>query len=192
MTCASLRRASNAHGSQTRLYGTGDNVVPMNGNAVAGQADQGTVDELTEPKAWQALSPACDSVGLDASGARLLRLGEHAVFRLAKPVVVRIGRSLAYEEQARTEVGVARWLENQHYPAARAAGTPAAGCAEQGRHFLGCAGWQRHRLRHRGRGRRLAETPARAARSLGPRAAAATAVRPGRAPHQPGDLARSR
>lgn len=96
----------------------------MNGDAVAGQSDQGTVDELTEARAWQALSPACASVGLDATGARLLRLGEHAVFRLARPVVVRIGRSMAYEEQARTEVAVARWLENQHYPAVRALQVP--------------------------------------------------------------------
>lgn len=49
-----------------------------------------------------------------------MRLGEHAMFRLAAPVVVRIARSAAYVLDARKEVSVARWLEAVEYPAVRA------------------------------------------------------------------------
>jgi len=66
------------------------------------------------------LARACREVGLDDHDVRLLRLGEHAMFRLAEPIVVRIGRSVAYEPDARREVAVARWLEAEDYPAVRA------------------------------------------------------------------------
>jgi aminoglycoside phosphotransferase (APT) family kinase protein len=42
------------------------------------------------------------------------------MFRLAVPVVVRIARSVASDQDARTEVGVARWLRDADYPAVRA------------------------------------------------------------------------
>ena len=42
----------------------------------------------------EALKQACAIAGLDADGARLLRLGSNAVYRLADPVVARI-RDLA-------------------------------------------------------------------------------------------------
>ncbi|WP_436772211.1 phosphotransferase enzyme family protein [Yinghuangia sp. YIM S09857] len=65
------------------------------------------------------LEAACADAGLDAAGASLLRLGENAVFRLAGPVVVRIGRSAErLDEHVRT-VGVARWLAEVEYPAVR-------------------------------------------------------------------------
>ena len=57
--------------------------------------------------------------GLDADGARLLRLGSNAVYHLAAPVVVRISRHNAGEETARRSVAVARWLESVDYPAVR-------------------------------------------------------------------------
>lgn len=60
---------------------------------------------------------------MDPEGARLLRLGEHAMFRLAGPVVVRIARTTAYEGDARKEVAVAKWLESQDYPSVRALDT---------------------------------------------------------------------
>jgi hypothetical protein len=63
---------------------------------------------------------ACQAVGIEADGTRLMRLGEHAMFRLASAVVVRIARSTAYEQDARKEVSVARWLESVGYPAVRA------------------------------------------------------------------------
>jgi aminoglycoside phosphotransferase (APT) family kinase protein len=66
------------------------------------------------------LERACKIAGFDQRGARLLRLGENAMFRLAEPIVVRIARTAAYEPDARKEVAVARWLEAENYPAVRA------------------------------------------------------------------------
>jgi aminoglycoside phosphotransferase (APT) family kinase protein len=66
------------------------------------------------------LERACKIAGFDQRGARLLRLGENAMFRLAQPIVVRIARTAAYEPDARKEVAVARWLEAENYPAVRA------------------------------------------------------------------------
>jgi hypothetical protein len=40
----------------------------------------------------QALERGCVTVGLDADGARVLRLGSNAVYRLKAPVVARISR----------------------------------------------------------------------------------------------------
>lgn len=74
-------------------------------------------DAFTALTTREILDEACRVTGLDPQGARLLRLGEHAMFRLAEPVVVRIARSAAYEADARREVAVARWLEAEDYPA---------------------------------------------------------------------------
>jgi aminoglycoside phosphotransferase (APT) family kinase protein len=76
--------------------------------------------DLTDASAQQTLNRACTAAGLDPAGARLLRLGEHAMFRLGGPVVVRIARSAAFERDARKEVSVARWLQTVEYPAVRA------------------------------------------------------------------------
>jgi aminoglycoside phosphotransferase (APT) family kinase protein len=75
---------------------------------------------LSAESAERTLIRACQAAGLDPAGARLLRLGEHAMFRLVAPVVVRIARTTAYERDARKEVAVARWLESLDYPAVRA------------------------------------------------------------------------
>jgi aminoglycoside phosphotransferase (APT) family kinase protein len=66
-----------------------------------------------------ALERGCAAVGLDADGARLLRLGSNAVYRLEAPVVVRISRPWADMDHARRTVTVARWLESVNYPAVR-------------------------------------------------------------------------
>jgi aminoglycoside phosphotransferase (APT) family kinase protein len=59
--------------------------------------------------------------GLDAEDARLIRLGENALFHLPGPsVVVRVARSMAYWEDAGREVAVACWLASQGFPAVRA------------------------------------------------------------------------
>ena len=42
----------------------------------------------------QALEQACATVGLDADGARLLRLGSNAVYHLKAPVIARILREV--------------------------------------------------------------------------------------------------
>ena len=65
------------------------------------------------------LDAACKSVGLDSSGAELLRLGGNALYRLSSvPLTVRIGRS---EVAAQKEVRVARWLAYHDFPSVRLA-----------------------------------------------------------------------
>lgn len=57
---------------------------------------------------------------LDASGARLVRLGENAVFHLAtRPVIARIARTAAYLPEVQRGVDVARWLSDAGFPAVR-------------------------------------------------------------------------
>jgi aminoglycoside phosphotransferase (APT) family kinase protein len=69
--------------------------------------------------AERVLLAACQIANLDAGGARLLRLGENALFYLPGPsVVVRISRTMAYWHDTVKEVSVARWLAEQHFPAA--------------------------------------------------------------------------
>lgn len=66
------------------------------------------------------LRTACASVGLSSTGARLLRVGENALYRLAGvPVVVRIGRSADHWCDAVKEVNVASWLADVGFSAAR-------------------------------------------------------------------------
>ena len=69
------------------------------------------------------LAIACGAAGLDAGDAELLRLGEHAIYRLGSvPVVARIARTADYLPDIETEVAVARWLESAGFPAVRLAG----------------------------------------------------------------------
>lgn len=75
---------------------------------------------LGEARTRALLQEACEATGLNASGARLLRLGSNAVYRLEAPVVARIARPDAGTETARRTVAVARWLESAGYPAVRA------------------------------------------------------------------------
>jgi len=73
------------------------------------------------------MEAACKPAGLDTEAARLIRLGENALFHLPGPgVVVRIARSMDYWEDARREVAVAGWLASQGFPAVR----PYAGVAQ--------------------------------------------------------------
>jgi Ser/Thr protein kinase RdoA (MazF antagonist) len=75
---------------------------------------------LGEAETRALLQEACAARGLSADGARLLRLGSNAVYRLAAPVVARIARPDANPETARRTVAVARWLQSAGYPAVRA------------------------------------------------------------------------
>jgi Ser/Thr protein kinase RdoA (MazF antagonist) len=74
---------------------------------------------FTVESAAAILGEACRAVGLDPSGARLMRLGSNAVYRLVGPVVVRVGRPGGSDEGGRI-VDVARWLAVADYPAVRA------------------------------------------------------------------------
>ena len=65
------------------------------------------------------LERACTIAGLDAGGARLLRIGSNAVYRLKAPVIARISRPGAGASHVRRTVAVARWLESVDYPAVR-------------------------------------------------------------------------
>ena len=66
------------------------------------------------------LGTACEIAELDAGGARLLRLGENALFHLpAQSVVVRIARTMDYWPDVVKEVAVARWLAGHQFPAAQ-------------------------------------------------------------------------
>jgi aminoglycoside phosphotransferase (APT) family kinase protein len=65
------------------------------------------------------LEQACLIAGLEADGARLLRIGSNTVYRLTAPAIVRISRPGADVEHARRTVAVARWLESVNYPAVR-------------------------------------------------------------------------
>ena len=79
-----------------------------------------STDPFSAASATRALITACAMAGLDASDARLLRLGENAVFQLAKPpVIVRIARTAAYLPEVQRGVDVARWLSNADFPAVR-------------------------------------------------------------------------
>lgn len=83
-------------------------------------AARGEPEEFTSARAHQVMVGACDAVGLASDGARLIRLGENALFRLERhPVIVRIVRSAEYLDDARREVRVSRWLEAEGFPAAR-------------------------------------------------------------------------
>jgi aminoglycoside phosphotransferase (APT) family kinase protein len=63
---------------------------------------------------------SCQVAGLDYSGARLLRLGENALFHLpAEAVVVRIARTMDYWRDVVKELSVSRWLAGASFPAAR-------------------------------------------------------------------------
>lgn len=75
---------------------------------------------LTEETARRVLAEACARVGLDVSGAELIRLGSNAVFRIPGRVIARIGRDSTALGDAIRQVEVARWLAEKRYPANRA------------------------------------------------------------------------
>jgi aminoglycoside phosphotransferase (APT) family kinase protein len=78
------------------------------------------IDAMSEAGTRAILRHACEVAGLSPDGARLLRLGSNAVYRLTEPVVARIARPEADTATARLMVEVARWLESAAYPAVRA------------------------------------------------------------------------
>ncbi|WP_327744089.1 aminoglycoside phosphotransferase family protein [Streptomyces europaeiscabiei] len=66
------------------------------------------------------LRRACVLAGLDPDGVEMLRLGDHAVFRIdGGRVVSRVGRHADRLPSVRREVAVAQWLAAEGYPSAR-------------------------------------------------------------------------
>ncbi|MFE9421706.1 phosphotransferase enzyme family protein [Kitasatospora sp. NPDC006697] len=82
-----------------------------------------------EDRARDLLALACASLGLpEPGGARLLALGENAVFDLGTPeLVAKVGRHPELAERAARELAVARWLDDAGIPVCR----PADGLVEQ-------------------------------------------------------------
>jgi Ser/Thr protein kinase RdoA (MazF antagonist) len=67
---------------------------------------------------WATLRAACSIAGLNGSDARLIRLGENALFHLQHDgVIVRIARTMDYWADAMKEVNVAHWLAEMRFPA---------------------------------------------------------------------------
>ncbi|TCO47989.1 aminoglycoside phosphotransferase family protein [Actinocrispum wychmicini] len=67
---------------------------------------------------WEILRIACAEARIDCTGAKLIRLGENALFHVPNAaVVVRIARS-GYGSDARKEVNVSHWLTEREFPAA--------------------------------------------------------------------------
>lgn len=76
--------------------------------------------EFTAETAGAALREAAGMAGVDVSGAELLRLGSNAVYRLASaPVIARVARDVDGAGEMERAVAVARWLEEQDFPATR-------------------------------------------------------------------------
>jgi hypothetical protein len=77
---------------------------------------------------WSILEEACGLVGLDPSGAKLIKFTNNAVFALADaPVIVRIPGSQPISDRVEKVVSVARWLADHDMPSVRLiAGAPQA------------------------------------------------------------------
>jgi hypothetical protein len=81
---------------------------------------QGDAGEFTLENARAVLCRACAVVGLDVSGAELVRLGSNAVFRLAsREVIVRIAPDAGGLAATERTVRVARWPAEGDFPATR-------------------------------------------------------------------------
>ena len=80
-------------------------------------SDQATFDARA---AEGILRAACTQAGLAPEKVEMLRLGDHAVFRIDDGwVVSRVGRHADRLPSVRREVAVAQWLAAEDYPAAR-------------------------------------------------------------------------
>ncbi|MFJ1542336.1 phosphotransferase family protein [Micromonospora chalcea] len=69
-------------------------------------------------EAIAALTGACQQVGLDATGAELVRAGENVLYRLPGAVVARVARPGQIDAAAK-EVRVSRWLQESGIPVVR-------------------------------------------------------------------------
>lgn len=75
---------------------------------------------FTSAGAARVMAAACRQARLESDGAKLIRFGENALFRLAShPVIVRVARTADYLPSVRNEVEVSRWLAQEGFPAAR-------------------------------------------------------------------------
>ena len=85
------------------------------------ESAQAVGEGFTSGRAGRVMTAACRAVGLDGTGAELIRFGENALFRLAAaPSVVRVARGPDYLPAVRREIAVSRWLAGEGFPAVRA------------------------------------------------------------------------
>lgn len=89
-------------------------------------ADYGTIgpDSSLEQPAHLALKSACQQVGIDVSGSKLIRIGSNAVFRLNSDTVARVALSANQRDNVQRQIDVASWLQYVDYPAVRATDVP--------------------------------------------------------------------
>lgn len=77
---------------------------------------------FSQDAAESILRRACAIAGVDPDGIEMLRLGDHAVFRMDGGCnIARVGRGPERLPSVRREVKVAAWLAAEGYPAARLA-----------------------------------------------------------------------
>lgn len=84
---------------------------------------QSTPLPFTAIEARKTLDAACRENGLHTENAKLIRLGENAIFQLStEKIIIRIARSPEVFPDATKEVAVAEWLRESGLPAAEPAG----------------------------------------------------------------------
>jgi aminoglycoside phosphotransferase (APT) family kinase protein len=87
--------------------------------------DPAEAASLSVSSSWEVMRSACSIARLTSNHARLIRLGENALFHLPEDdVVVRIARSMDYWADAAKEVDVAHWLAQVRFPAAQVYDVP--------------------------------------------------------------------
>jgi aminoglycoside phosphotransferase (APT) family kinase protein len=80
------------------------------------------VATLTSASAVEVMEASCDAIGAPSANAKLLRLGENAIFEIPeRELVIRIARGPDVMADARKEVAVARWLHENGVCAVRPA-----------------------------------------------------------------------
>ncbi|HEX5403979.1 MAG TPA: aminoglycoside phosphotransferase family protein [Pseudonocardiaceae bacterium] len=86
-----------------------------------GTETSGASGSFSIASGWDTMRAACAIAEFDTDQARLIRLGENALFHLpAAGVVVRIARTMSYWADSVKEVNVANWLADNQFPAAQA------------------------------------------------------------------------
>jgi hypothetical protein len=79
-------------------------------------------EAFSAESAVRALALSCEDAGLDGADARLVRMGENAIYALPREnVVARIARSVVLIDRVQRELNLGNWLAALGYPAVRPA-----------------------------------------------------------------------
>lgn len=118
------RTARGVSGDHSAVAGQERNVSTLR-PVSSGRGGPAKAAPLSVPSSWETLRTVCSMVGLNGNDARLIRLGENALFHLPEDdIVVRIARTMDYWADATKEVNVARWLTRIRFPAAQVYDVP--------------------------------------------------------------------